>query len=184
MDSLHMYTSSTHMHMLYSILNNSIALLVYEHIRNTDRQEQSKYEMRLEALQSQSACVYNSFNSLWWLPACYCAETSTRISLLTNIKHSRDVLDEPAQTSWSKALCERWPLRDIFWQFSAINPKPLHTLTSDPQEEFLPNMTPLTTYVCASHAIFSAQNGGHKKWPGLCHCKLNRYWFSSLFLLR
>jgi len=55
------------------------------------------------------------------------------------------------------------PPRNIFGQLSAINPKPLHTLTSDPHEEFLPTTTPLTTYVCASHAIFSAQNGGHKK---------------------
>ncbi len=61
-----MYTSSTHMHMLYSILNNSIASLVYEHIRKTYRQEQSKYEMKLEALQSQKCvCVFNYFNSLY-----------------------------------------------------------------------------------------------------------------------
>lgn len=173
-----MYTSSTHMHMLYSILNNSIAFLVYEHIRNTDRQEQSKYEMRLEALayrvKSVSVCItiLIAYMMVARLLLCRHQHQDKQISLLTSIKHSRDVLDYPAQTSWSKALCESWPRRGIFWQLSAINQKPLHTLSSDPQEEFLPNMTPLTTYMCASHAIFSAQNGGHKKWPGLCHCKL------------
>ncbi len=162
--------------MLYSILNNSIASLVYEHIRKTYRQEQSKYEMSLRPYRVKSACVCSTILIAYMMVArlllCRHQHQDKEISLLTSIKHSRDVLGEPAQTSWSKALCESWPRRGIFWQLSAINPKPLHTLTSDPQEEFLPNTTPLTTYVCASHAIFSAQNGGHKKWPGLCHCKL------------
>lgn len=36
----------------------------------------------------KSACVYNSSNSLWWLPNCYCADTSTR----TNRCHSSQAL--------------------------------------------------------------------------------------------
>lgn len=46
-----MYTASTHMLMLYSILNNSIARLVCESIKNTNRH--GRYEMRHEALESQ-----------------------------------------------------------------------------------------------------------------------------------
>lgn len=84
-----MYTSSTHMHMLYSILNNSIASLVYEHIRNTDMK--SKYEMRLEALayrvKSVSVCI-TILIAYMMVADCYCADTSTR----TNRSHSSQAL--------------------------------------------------------------------------------------------